>query len=127
VTDEISLTLPRDREFYGIAHLVLGGLAVRLDLTFETLEDLQLALASVLERPDDDGDVNVRLRVDGGAVQALVGPFDSVRLHAHLERMTRDELSVARLLDAVVDRVEIDERDGGAWIELTKRLGEKLH
>jgi hypothetical protein len=127
MTDEITLTLPRDREFYGIAHLVLGGLAVRLDLTFETLEDLQLALASVLERPDDDGDVNVTLRVDGRAVHALVGPFDSDGLHAHLERQTRDELSVARLLDAVVDRVEIDERDGGAWIALTKTVAETTH
>ena len=33
MTDEIRLTLPRERPFYGIAHLVLGGLAVRLDLT----------------------------------------------------------------------------------------------
>jgi hypothetical protein len=127
VTDEIVLTLPRDREFYGIAHLVLGGLAVRLDLTFETLEDLQLALASVLERPDDGGEVNVALRVDGHAVHAAVGPFDSDWLHAHLERQTRDNLSVARLLDTVVDRVEIDERDGGAWIELTKSVGETMH
>jgi hypothetical protein len=127
VTDEITLTLPRDREFYGIAHLVLGGLAVRLDLTFETLEDLQLALASVLERPDDDGEVNVKLRVDGRAVHALVGPFDSERLHAHLERQTRDDLSVRRLLDAVVDRVDIDERDEGAWIELTKTVAETTH
>jgi anti-sigma regulatory factor (Ser/Thr protein kinase) len=127
MTDEIVLTLPRDREFYGIAQLVLGGLAVRLDLTFETLEDLQLALASVLERPDDDGDVNVTLRVDGRVVRTLVGPFDVDALRAHLERQTRDELSVARLLDTVVDRVEIDDRDEGAWIELTKTVAETEH
>jgi len=28
--DEITLTLPAEREFYRVAHLVLGGLAVRL-------------------------------------------------------------------------------------------------
>ena len=32
----------------GVAHLVLGGLAVRLDLTIENLEDLQLALDALL-------------------------------------------------------------------------------
>ena len=32
--DEISLTLPADEEFRRVAHLVVGGLAVRLDLTF---------------------------------------------------------------------------------------------
>ena len=122
MTDEITLTLPRERDFYGIAHLVLGGLALRLDLTFETLEDLQLALASVLERPDADGDVNVTLRVDEGAVHALVGPFDRELLHAQLERRPEEELSLARLLEAVVDRVEVDDRGEAAWIELTKSV-----
>jgi len=122
VSDEITLTLPRDRDFYGIAHLVLGGLAVRLDLTFEALEDLQLALASVLERPDAEGDINVTLRVDDHAVRALVGPFDRDGLRAHLRRETSEELSVERLLETVVDHVEIDEREGGAWIELTKTV-----
>ena len=127
MTDEITLTLPRDRDFYGIAHLVLGGLAARLDLTFETLEDLQLALASVLERPDADGDVSVTLRVRDQAVEALVGPFDRAGLDAHLRRETSESLSVARLLDAVVDRVEIDEREGEAWIALTKTVDGALH
>jgi hypothetical protein len=127
VTDEITLTLPRDRDFYGIAHLVLGGLAARLDLTFETLEDLQLALASVLERPDAEGDVNVTLRVRGSAVEAHVGPFDRERLDAHLRRESSEELSVGRLLDTVVDRVEIDDREGGAWIALTKTVDGALH
>ena len=36
--DEICLTLPADEAFHGVAHLVLGGLAVRLDLTYEDLE-----------------------------------------------------------------------------------------
>ena len=44
--DEITLALPRERPFFGVAHLVLGGLAVRLDLGFEQLEDLQVALTS---------------------------------------------------------------------------------
>src|SRR5262249_55809694 len=44
--DEITLTLPHEREYHRVAHLVLGGLAVRLELTIETLEDLQLALST---------------------------------------------------------------------------------
>ena len=43
MTDEITLTIPRDRALYGVAHLVLGGLGIRLNLTIEHLEDLQLA------------------------------------------------------------------------------------
>lgn len=128
MTDEITLTLPRERDFYGIAHLVLGGLAVRLDLTFETLEDLQVALASVLERPDADGDIHVTLRVDEGAVHALVGPFDRELLHAQLERRApEEELSLARLLGAVVDRIDVDDRGDAAWIELTKSVEAVSH
>lgn len=127
MTDEITLTLPRERDFYGIAHLVLGGLAIRLDLTFEMLEDLQLALASVLERPDTDGEVHVKLRVDDRAVHALVGPFDRALLHAQLERRAKEELGLARLLEAVVDRVDVDDRGDAAWIELTKSVEAVSH
>ncbi len=52
MADEITLTLPRAPEFQRVAHLVLGGLAVRLNLTVEHLEDLQLALDAVLDRLD---------------------------------------------------------------------------
>lgn len=127
MTDEITLTLPRDSDFYGIAHLVLGGLGARLQLTYEALDDLQVALASVLERPDDEGDVVVSLRVHERAVEALVGPFEAASLRAYLEREGTDELSIARLLSTVVDSVQIDERDGGAWIALTKSVEETLH
>jgi hypothetical protein len=58
--DEISLTLPADDAFHRVAHLVLGGLAVRLDLSYEHLEDLELALDALLERSQDDAEVTVR-------------------------------------------------------------------
>ena len=36
--DMIVLTLPPERDFHRVAHLVLGGLALRLNLTLEALE-----------------------------------------------------------------------------------------
>jgi hypothetical protein len=124
MTDEITLTLPRERPFFRIAHLVLGGLAVRLDLTFEHLEDLQLALAGLLDRPGGNGDVTVSVRVEGGTIRTLVGPFADARLRSELEADDEDkgELSLGRLLATVVDGVEVGERSGGLWVELTKRV-----
>jgi hypothetical protein len=122
MTDEITLTLPRERPFYRIAELVLGGLAVRLDLTFEHLEDLQLALAGLLDRPDEHGDVTVRVRVEGDAIRTLVGPFERERLERHLDRVGRENLSLRRLLETVTDGVEVAEGDGGHWVELTKTV-----
>ena len=48
MTEEIVLTLPRQRRYYDVAHLVVGGLAARLDLTVDTLADLQTALDGLL-------------------------------------------------------------------------------
>src|SRR5262249_40212817 len=62
VADEITLTIPRDPEFHRVAHLVLGGLAVRLDLTIENLEDLEIALDAILDRTDPDaGEITIRM------------------------------------------------------------------
>ncbi len=118
--DEISLTLPADEEFRRVAHLVVGGLAVRLDLTFESLEDLELALDALLERTRPDEDVTVRVRLLDGELRTIVGPLESVS--AELENGAGDSLNLSRILSAVCDSVDIEERDGAEWVELTKRV-----
>jgi hypothetical protein len=118
--DEIQLTLPADEAFHRVAHLVLGGLAVRLDLTFESLEDLELALDALLERAQPDDGVTLRVRVLDGELQTVVGPFTSVR--KELEDGGAEALNLSRILSAVCDSVEITDRDGSEWVELTKRV-----
>jgi hypothetical protein len=118
--DEISLTLPADEAFHRVAHLVLGGLAVRLDLTVENLEDLELALDALLERTPPEEEVNVRVRLVDGELQTTVGPFNAVR--AELERDGTDDLTLSRILGAVCDSIEIADRDGSEWVQLTKRV-----
>lgn len=118
--DEIVLTLPRERPFFGVAHLVLGGLAARLNLTFEHLEDLQLALGSLLAQHDGGSEVTLRLRVGDDTIEAEVGPFgDSLRIE--LERAGTG-VGLRRILDVVVDRVELGEQGGSAWVTLTKNV-----
>ena len=118
--DEISLTLPGDEAFHPVAHLVLGGLAARLDLTFENLEDLELAIDALLERFGDGQGVTLVVRVLDGGLQTVVGPFSSVR--AELEDEVDDSLNLRRILGTVCDKVEIVDRDGAQWVELTKRV-----
>ena len=119
--DEIILTIPREEPFHEVAHLVLGGVAARLDLTFESIDDLETALDAVLERAAEDGDVTVQLRLADGAIVTRVGPFAADRLRAELERDAPDDVTLRRILDTVVDRYELDP-DG--WLELTKGLTE---
>ena len=118
--DEICLTLPADDAFHGVAHLVLGGLAARLNLSFETLEDLELALDALLERPNDGREVTVRVFVEDGELRTIVGPFTAVR--AELEEGGTNSLNLGRILGAVCDSVQVEDRDGSQWVELTKRL-----
>ena len=121
MTDEITLTMPRGRPFHRVAHLVLGGLAVRLDLTYDILEDLQLALDELLERADDDS-VTVVVRVDGDALRTSIGPYGGDRLRHELEQEVSESMTLRRLLETVADQVEIARRDAGDYVELTKLL-----
>jgi hypothetical protein len=118
--DEISLTLPADDAFHGVAHLVLGGLAVRLDLTFENLEDLELAIDALLERSTQGADVTLLVRILDGELLTSVGPLDGVR--SELDEGVEDSLNLRRILSTVCDRVEIVDREDGQWVELTKRI-----
>ena len=117
--DEITLTIPRDASFHEVAHLVLGGVAARLNLSFESLDDLETALNAVLERAATDGEVTVRLHLTGEAIVTRVGPFSSVRLRAELERDPGEAVTLRRVLDTVVDDYRLD---GDGWIQLTKHV-----
>lgn len=122
--DTITLTLPPEREFQRVAHLVLGGLAVRLNLTLEALEDLQLALDGLLDTGSAEDEVTLELSVVAGAIEASVGPFRARSVQHALEAES-DGVGLRRVLDTVVDRVEVEERDGGDWVQLTKRIDEQ--
>src|SRR5215212_2244081 len=112
--DEIALTIPADREYHRVVHLVLGGLASRLNLTLENLEDLQLALDAVLEEVADGRDVTMTMSLHGDALETRIGPVD---VRAALERGD-NELGLRRVLDTVVDEVDVE----NGYVLLTKRV-----
>jgi hypothetical protein len=117
--DEITLTVPRSPGFDRVAHLVLSGLAVRLNLTVESLEDLQLALDAVFDRiaPGSD-DVTVRLSLRDGELETRIGPLLPALLDEIESEANDGELRVRRVLDSTVDDVHVD----GEWVRLTKRV-----
>jgi hypothetical protein len=116
--DMITLTIPREQPFHEVAHLVLGGVAARLNLTFESIDDLETALDAVLERASQNGDVTVELRLNERAIVTRVGPFADDTLRAELER-DDESVTLRRILDTVLDGYRVD-REG--WLELTKNV-----
>jgi hypothetical protein len=123
--DEITLTIPRDRALYSVAHLVLSGLGIRLNLTIEHLEDLELAVDAVLERSrEEEENVTIAVSVSEGQLETLIGPMrDGVR--AELAAPEGEDVGLRRILDALVDEVELTERDGDDWLKLTKKIEDR--
>jgi hypothetical protein len=120
VTDVVTLQLPRERDFFGVAHLVLGGLGARLDLTYDVLEDMTTAIDELLNRRESSEDVTLTVKIEDAEIVATVGPFSGSvadELHA-----SDAGLGLRRVLETVVDGVEVSERDGAQWVELRKTV-----
>jgi hypothetical protein len=119
--DRIVLTIPRDEGFENVAQLVLAGVAARINLTYDVMDDLGTAFAALLERRGEEGDLTVELEVGDDLVTAALGPFRGDALRAELERQD-DGVGLRRVLETVVDGFAAVERDGSDWIELRKRV-----
>ncbi len=118
MSDEITLVFPAQEDFPPVAHLVVGGLAARLELTYEQLEDLQVAVDALLGCRDDGEEVSVTVAVEPDTVRTTVGPFAAQAL-VELERDST-KLGLRRVLETVTDGVRVEVRDDGSWVALTK-------
>ena len=124
MSDAISLTIPHARPFQGVVRLVVGGLGARLDLPLEALEDVQLAVDTLMA--DDSfasgGDVTVEVEVRRGGLDVAVGPFDRARIESELTRDVAevDGVGLGRLLATVMGGYELEPRDGGGWVRMHK-------
>jgi anti-sigma regulatory factor (Ser/Thr protein kinase) len=129
MSDTIVLSIPHARPYHGVVRLVVGGLAARLDLPLEALEDLQLAVESVLSnRSYAAGDeVTLEVTVRGNALVVALGPFDQGRIGAELERdpAETEGVGLGRLLSTVMGGYELDPRDGRGWVRMHKELPER--
>jgi anti-sigma regulatory factor (Ser/Thr protein kinase) len=124
VTSAIKLKIPHQSSYHGVALLVVGGLAARLDVSYEQLEDLQLALESVLENGGyaRTSEVTVELDVQDGGLAMVVGPLDGGALQSDLEDESDDRLALGRLLGTLVEDISVESREDGDWLRLEKRV-----
>jgi hypothetical protein len=119
MTEEIRLVIPAEEDFRPIAHLVTGGLAARLDVSYDDLDDLQVAIEALLGLRDDADDLVLSLSADDSVLHAVLGPFPAEKVHA---ADSDRGLDLRRVLETVCDTHEAEEREDGAWVELTKRI-----
>jgi hypothetical protein len=122
----ISLTLPGDRRYFRVARLVVGALTTRLELSYEQMDDLQLAVETALREHAPAGStVTLEIAVDPERLELAVGPVSVGPVSGSRPEPAgegEDELTPRRLLGALVERVEIVERDGAPWIRLEEPI-----
>jgi hypothetical protein len=116
----MAITLPGERRAIGIVRLFLGGLAARLDLGYETMDDLQLAVESVLLGAQLGPEITVAAHIDGDAVSLSMGPFERDPLAAGTDEA--GELDLEHLLAALVARAETTTENGVCWLRLDVRI-----
>jgi hypothetical protein len=114
VSDRIVLTIPARERLRGVATLVLGGLGGRLDLPYERMDDLQLAVLSALDAAGRDGDVSLEVDAAEDELMLAIGP---VRAGA-----SRDT-ALSRVLTPLVDELGYESRGGSEWLTLRLTRG----
>jgi hypothetical protein len=124
VTQAIELRIPNERPFHGVARLVVGGLAARHNLSYEALEDLQLALVTVLEGDaySTAAEIRVELEVTDEAIAMAIGPLNGDAVRADLEESSDRDLGLGRLLGTLVEDAGVEAREDGDWLCLSKRV-----
>jgi hypothetical protein len=114
MSDRIVLTIPAHEGLRGVATLVLGGLGGRLDLPYERMDDLQLAVLSALDAAGRDGDVSLEVDAADDELVLAIGP---VRAGA-----SRDA-ALSRVLTPLVDELGYESRGSSEWLTLRLTRG----
>jgi hypothetical protein len=123
--EAIELTLPAGREWHAVARLVLGGVADRLNLSFEDLDDLQLAVERLLVEAASQDTVQMRIEVVDHGIRVGVGPLVERTIADALQGPDAGpgELTLRRILQTVVDSFGVEEHaDGGIVVRLQKAV-----
>jgi hypothetical protein len=121
--DRIELTTPVGRAWEAVVRMVLGGIADRLDLGFDQLDDLQLAVERLLAEGDPKDPVSLSFELTDGGVRARIGPLRDTALAEALQgpEPPPGVLTLPRILSTVVDSYGIEEvADGHLIVRLEK-------
>lgn len=124
--DRISLQTPTGRGWEPVFRLVLGGIADRLDLGFEDLDDIQLALEQLLAEAGTQESVDLAFEVLPNGIRARIGPLRERAIAEALQgpEPQPGELTLRRILETVVDSFGVEIVDGDA---ITVILNKRVH
>ena len=107
--DRTTVEFPASAGFRSVGRLVLGGVAARFELPLDRVDDLLLAVDSLLLQET----LGERIKLETEATPTEL----RVRLGSFRPGQTEDP-AVRRVLTRLVDTVREEHADGGATVEL---------
>ncbi len=121
--ETIRLELPAGRDWGAVTRMVLGGIGDRLDLGFDELDDLQLAVERLLAEASARGSVELSVELLDGRVRARVGPLAESAVSSALQgpEPPPGELGLRRILATVVDSYGVEAAgEDGLYVRIEK-------
>ena len=125
MSDRIELVTPVGRAWDPVIRLVLGGIGDRLDLGFDELDDLQLAVERLLAEARFEDRVTLSFEILERSVRVRIGPILTGAVADALQGPPAKpgELTLGRILQTVVDSYGVEEvEDGHMVVRLEKAV-----
>jgi hypothetical protein len=125
MSDRIELTTPVGRAWDPVIRLVLGGIGDRLDLGFDELDDLQLAVERLLAEARLEDRVTLSFEILERSVRVRIGPILTGAVAEALQGPPAKpgELTLGRILQTVVDSYGVEQvEDGHMIVRLEKAV-----
>jgi hypothetical protein len=110
VTDMIRLRVTATPAAFSVVRMVLGGVAARVDLSLDEIDDLYVAVEELLSAATDSGEdprheLAIEVVDDGVSINA--GPFRSTGLRARLNGRQGGGFDLDTVMRGVVESVEV--------------------
>jgi hypothetical protein len=124
--ERIDLEAPLSGDFQAVVRLIIGGIAERVDLAFEEIDDLQLAVERLLAEAGQIGSVCFTFEVGEASIRTRVGPLseDAVADALRDGDGPPGQLTLPRILNTVVDSFGVEEAgEGEIVVRLVKLKG----
>lgn len=117
MTDLVALEFPAHPSVLPLVRMVVGGMAARVDLSVDALDDMHMALEEIFYASREHGKSRCRLMItaESDALTVRLGPFASMHV---VDRLAEPTCS---LVARVVELQVLPDEAGGVSIFLTKR------
>lgn len=128
--DIVTLRFPKGYYWLPVVRIVLDGVAMRRDLGLDELDDLKLAVETLLvEEGRGEGHVALRAAAQSDRLSITITGLSNPRLRRSLEDESAapaPHINIRMLLDSLVDEYGLVESDQGSFgVQMDKRLAAK--